>query len=164
MAVVSTAAGGYNAAVLEAQHLRLGWWSVFGFGALGLVLEVLHGLKIGAYVDAANDTRRLMWTLAHAHGTLLGLVHIAFAVSLPFLGALAEAPRRRASRALTAATILLPGGFFLGGIRFYAGDPGVGIALVPVGAVALLIAAWIVARAVGASGPASSPPRTQRRP
>ena len=26
--------------------------------------------------------RRLMWTLAHAHGTLLGLVHIAFAVTV----------------------------------------------------------------------------------
>ena len=117
-------------------------------GALGLVLEILHGLKIGAYLDAANDTRRLMWTLAHAPGTLVGLVHIAFAVSLPALPALAPDRLRLVSRSLIATTPLLAGGFFLGGVRFYAGDPGLGIALVPVGAVLLLLSAFHVARAV----------------
>ena len=133
---------------LSPIHLRFGWWSVFVFGALGLMLETLHGFKVGAYVNGGNETRRLMWTLAHAHGTLLGLVHIAFAVSLPALAPMGGA-ERRASRALIGASLLLPGGFFLGGVRFYAGDPGVGVALVPVGAALLLVAAWTVARAAG---------------
>ena len=38
------------------------------FGTLGLVLETLHGFKIGAYLDVSNETRRLMWRLAHVHG------------------------------------------------------------------------------------------------
>ena len=137
-------------------HLRFGWWSVLVFGALGLVLETLHGFKVGAYVNGANETRRLMWTLAHAHGSVLGLVHIAFAVSLPALPPMGEA-ERRTSRALVGASLLLPGGFFLGGVRFYAGDPGIGVAFVPVGAAFLLVAAWTVARAAGRAGrPASS--------
>jgi hypothetical protein len=126
------------------RHLAVGWWSILGFGAFGLILEILHGWKAGVYVDVSNDTRRLMWTLAHAHGTLLGLVHIAFAVSMPYLTALDASRRRAASRSFVAATILLPGGFFLGGVRFYAGDPGIGVALVPVGAVALMVGAWFV--------------------
>jgi hypothetical protein len=130
---------------LNRLHLRFGWWSVAVFGALGLVLETLHGFKIGAYLDGANETRRLMWTLAHAHGTLLGLVHIAFAVSLPMLPPTGRG-QRQASRALVGASVLLPGGFFLGGVRFYAGDPGVGVVLVPIGAVLLLLAAATVAR------------------
>jgi hypothetical protein len=46
--------------------------------------------------------------------------------------------RRPTAVALCAATILLPGGFLLGGAWFYEGDPGIGIALVPLGAVALI--------------------------
>ena len=117
------------------------------FGTLGLLLESLHGFKVGAYLDASNETRRLMWTLAHAHGTLLGLVHVAFGATVrladPATGRLATV-----SRSLVWASVLLPGGFFLGGIRFYAGDPGVGVVLVPVGAVLLIAAATLVALAL----------------
>jgi hypothetical protein len=126
--------------------LAFGWWSVFLFAAVGLTLETLHGFKVAAYLDVSNETRRLMWTLAHAHGTLLGLIHIAFSVSLPTLGA---GSHHLISRALTGASVLLPGGFFLGGVQFYAGDPGIGVALVPIGAVLLLSAAWLIARSVG---------------
>jgi hypothetical protein len=127
-------------------HLRVGWWSLFVFAALGLVLETLQGFKAPLYVDVSNDTRRLMWTLAHAHGVGLALVHILFALSLP---ALPGDPRRDrlVSRGLTAASVLLPGGFFLGGAFYYAGDPGPGILLVPVGAVFLLMAVYFLARA-----------------
>ena len=52
----------------------------------------------------------------------------------------------RISVALVAASVLLPGGFFAGGIAFYEGDPGVGVVIVPVGAVLLLIALFTVAR------------------
>jgi len=45
---------------------------------------------------------------------------------------------------LTGATVLLPGGFFLGGAMIYAGDPGVGILLVPVGALLLLVAVGLL--------------------
>ena len=115
------------------------------FGLLGLALETLHGFKVGAYLDVSNDTRRLMWTLAHAHGTLLGVVHLGFAFTLRHLDP--DAPSiRSASSALIGASVVLPAGFFLGGIRFYAGDPGVGVALVPIGAVLLIYAAVVVAR------------------
>ncbi|MGE3844959.1 MAG: hypothetical protein AB7I50_25625, partial [Vicinamibacterales bacterium] len=98
-----------------ARHLTIGWWSIFVFGALGLVLETMHGFKLTVYLDVANETRRLMWTLAHAHGTLLGLVHIAFAVSAPMLPALSFRQQETVSKALIGASVLLPGGFFLGG-------------------------------------------------
>ena len=57
------------------RHLRFGWWSVLVFLTLGTALEVMHGFKVDWYLNVANETRRLMWTLAHAHGVLLGLVH-----------------------------------------------------------------------------------------
>ena len=118
------------------------------FAALGLTLETLHAFKVRTYLDVGNETRRLMWTLAHAHGTLLGLVHIAFGLTLVQLPRLQPAAVRMASQALVGASVFLPLGFFLGGVRFYAGDPGLGIALVPVGAVLLLAALWQIARAV----------------
>ena len=40
---------------------------------------------------------------------------------------------------------LLPLGFLLGGIYTYGGDPGDGILLVPVGAVLLLVAVFVMA-------------------
>lgn len=134
---------------------------MFGFGVLGLVLELMHGFKVGAYLDAGNETRRLMWTLAHAHGTLLGLVHIAFAATLG-LSPISEGKRQLISRTLGGASVLLPGGFFLGGLRFYSGDPGIGIAVVPPGAVLLFIAAWTVARAVSREGGAPSAQKPTR--
>src|SRR5246500_5218576 len=62
---------------LADRNLRFGWWSLLVFLSLGAVLETLHGFKIGWYVDVGNEMRRLMFTLAHAHGTALALVNIA---------------------------------------------------------------------------------------
>ena len=45
--------------------------------------------------------------------------------------------RPSVSFALIWAAILLPAGFFLGGIVIYDGDPGLGVWLVPVGAALL---------------------------
>jgi hypothetical protein len=134
----------------SARHLRFGWWSLFLFATAGLVLEGLHGFKVRAYLDASNETRRLMWTLAHAHGTLLAIVNIITGLmwrSAPKLAA----HGRLTSSSLVAASVLLPGGFFLGGISFYGGDPGVGTALVPIGAVLFLFALFSLARAVSAA-------------
>ncbi|HEY7171165.1 MAG TPA: hypothetical protein VH417_09990 [Vicinamibacterales bacterium] len=133
------------------RHLAIGWWSILLFSALGLLLELLHGFKIAAYLDVGNETRRLMWTLAHAHGTLLGLIHIAFAATLGAVTTFSPEQQRTISKTLVAATIVLPGGFFAAGIRFYSGDPGIAAAVVPVGAALLLLAVWLIARNLGQS-------------
>lgn len=119
-------------------HLRFGWWSLLVFLSLGIVLEGLHGFKVGFYLDVDNEVRRLTWTLAHAHGALLGLVHVAWAATLHLAEPRGWAPIL-GSRALGIASVLLPAGFFLGGIGTAGGDPGVGIILVPVGALALFV-------------------------
>ena len=61
---------------------------------------------------------------------------------------MAGARRRFASRCLVAASILLPAGFFLGGFGIHGGDPGLGVLLVPVGAVLLFAAVVVVACAL----------------
>ena len=130
---------------LVRRHLRLGWWCLLLFLTLGLLLDALHGFKLGYYLDVSNATRRHMWTLAHAHGTLLALLHIAFAVSVRLLGRPHPRMLRWASGCLTASTGLLPGGFFLGGLYIYSGDPGLGIILVPAGALLLFVAVALTA-------------------
>ena len=130
-----------------ARHLRFGWWSLLVFLSVGFVLELLHGFKAGFYLDVTNETRRLMWTLAHAHGALLGLVHVAWALCLRAFPDLGDGNRRMVSRCLVGASVLLPGGFFAGGVQLYGGDPGLGIAAAPVGAACLATAVFLTARA-----------------
>jgi hypothetical protein len=132
---------------LAATHRRWGWGCLALFALAGLLLESAHGFKLAAFVD--HETRRTMWRLAHAHGALLGLIHLALASQL------ASADARVGevvSPALRVATVCLPGGFALGGAWFYEGDPGLGIALVPVGAVALIFACARLAWVSGRSG------------
>ncbi|XOV71222.1 MAG: hypothetical protein ACFHW5_21325 [Verrucomicrobiota bacterium] len=121
------------------KHLKWGWWSLLVFLTMGFVIEILHGFKVGAYLDVSNTTRRLMWTLSHAHGTLLALVHIAFAVTTPHLPATSHQKLQTISRCFIAAGILIPVGFFLGGAITYGGDPGLGIFLLPIGAFTLFL-------------------------
>ena len=116
------------------------------FLTLGFGLEILHGFKIRAYLDVSNETRRFMWTLAHAHGSLLSLVHVLFGVCLRVMPELGTRNLRLASWSLVGASFLLPGGFFLGGMFFYSGDPGLGVALVPVGGTLLGLAIYMIAR------------------
>lgn len=132
-------------------HLRFGWWSLLLFATFGLALESLHGFKVSAYLDVSNETRRLMWTLAHAHGTLLSLVHVVFGLSVRVAPELSARDRPLISWGLVGASVLLPGGFFLAGTMFYGGDPGVGVLLVPVGAVSLIVAVFLLARQVSSS-------------
>lgn len=131
---------------LRRRHLRLGWWCLALFALLGIVLEVFHGLKVGYYLNVSNETRRLMWTLAHTHGTLLAVVNVGFALSLAHLRDAQGAWTRRASAFLVGAQWLLPGGFLLGGVVVQGADPSPGIFLVPVGAVLLVLGAAAVAR------------------
>lgn len=130
----------------ERLHLRLGWWCVALFGLAGLLLEGLHGFKSGWLLDVSSETRRHMLTLAHAHGTLLGLLNIGFAWTCSRVPEAKLGPWP--SRCLVGATIGLPVGFALGGVFAQAGDPGLGIVLVPIGALCLIAAAVLTARAV----------------
>jgi hypothetical protein len=132
------------------RHVARGWWALLFFLSLGIVLEAMHGLKVGYYLDASSETRRLMWTLAHAHGVLLALTHVVFGVTIHVFGAETRGVAM-ASRCLSAATILLPGGFLLGGFAIHGGDPGLGVLLVPPGAALLFAAVLLTARAVTAS-------------
>jgi hypothetical protein len=130
------------------RHFALGWLLIAVSALFGLGLEAMHGLKLGAYLDLDVATRRHMWTLAHAHGTLLGVLQVAFAATLRGVPTLAEGSAgARAGRLLGVASLLMPTGFFLGGLWFYAGDPGLGVLLVPIGGVALVVALVVVARA-----------------
>jgi len=122
-------------AQLADRNLRFGWWSLLVFLSLGAILETLQGFKIGWYVDVGDETRRLMFTLAHAHGTLLAVVNIAAGLTARIAERFTLRPS--VSFALIWAAILLPAGFFLGGIVIYDGDPGLGVWLVPIGAALL---------------------------
>lgn len=126
-------------------HLRVGWWSLLAFLTLGLLLEGLHGFKVGWYLDVAHGTRRLLWTLAHAHGTLLSILNLLFAVTLSLGPETGEGSRRLASRSLVGATVLMPVGFFLGGLSTFAGDPGLAVVLAIPGGFLLFLAVLVVA-------------------
>jgi hypothetical protein len=130
---------------LVRKHLAFGWWALAIYTLVGLVLEAAHGLKVAWYLDVTSATRRLSLTLGHAHGTLLGLVNIAFALSLRH-AKLSPGALARASLALRLATVLMPLGFLAGGFVVYAGDPGIGIVLVPPSAVILIIGVATFAR------------------
>jgi hypothetical protein len=117
---------------------RTGWLLLAISLPFGVTLEALHGFKVQAYL--ASDTRREMWRLAHAHGTLLGILCLVFV-------ALADrhvaAPiRPKAAALIRWGAVLMPLGFFLGGILNSEGDPSLGVLLVPVGAL-LLVAALV---------------------
>ena len=144
--------GKAQAVALASRHLRVGWWSLLLFVTLGLALETLHGFKVGWYLNVANETRRLMWTLSHAHGNLLSLINMGFAATLFIMPESRTRWRRLVSPFLLAATILLPGGFFLGGTVIYSGDPGLGILLVPIGGLLLFVAVAVTAVGVSRSG------------
>ena len=53
-----------------------------------------------------------------------------------------------ASRLLRAASVMMPLGFFLGGLGHFGADPGLGVLLVPPGGLALVAALVMTARAI----------------
>jgi hypothetical protein len=123
------------------RHHLAGWCGLLLFLALGAALDALHGFKAGFYLDPDNKLRREMWTLAHAHGTLLALVNVGFAAGVTRLGRWTPGGLRVASFFLLDAAVLIPLGFFLGGISPSESDPWIGVLLVPIGA--LLLAAGV---------------------
>lgn len=131
-------------------NLRAGVVALFVFATLGLVLEALHGFKLGFYLDVDQETRRLLWRLGHAHGTLLGLLNVGYALAAKAWPQLAN---RLAERALLTALLLMPLGFLLGGAFAKGGDPGASVALAAAGGVALLFGLGRVAWCACASRP-----------
>ena len=119
------------------KALIWGWGLLTVFLPLGLTLEALHALKIPVYLD--SHMRRELWTLAHAHGNLLGLLCLVF-------GAVGQrivsdpGTRAAVSLWLRLGAVLMPLGFFLGGVLNHEGDPSLAILLVPLGGVILLYA------------------------
>lgn len=148
--ILGTAEISPEARRLIIRHLRFGWGSLLVFLTLGIVLEAMHGFKVGWYLNPSNETRRLLWTLAHAHGTLLGLIHIALAATLPMIVSV-ERIAAIASPCLMGSSVLLPGGFFLGGWFIFESDPGLGTLLTPAGAVLLMISVFVVFRSISAA-------------
>jgi hypothetical protein len=118
------------------KTLRTGWLLLAIALPLGVTLEALHGFKVQAYV--ASEMRREMWRLAHAHGTLLGILCLVFS-SLAEKH-VAESPRASIAKLIRWGAVLMPVGFFAGGILNSEGDPSLGILLVPIGAALLIVA------------------------
>lgn len=127
-------------------NLRAGFWALCSFSALGLGLEALHAFKLGLYLDAGNETRRLLWRLAHAHGALLGVLNICYALAANAFPRITDA---LAGRALLSALLLMPSGFFLGGAFAQGGDPGASVGLAAAGGVALLFGLAKIAAKAG---------------
>ena len=116
--------------------LRTGWALLAVSLPFGVTLEALHAFKVPSYLG--SDMRREMWRLAHAHGTLLGVLCLVYAALAE--RHVAEGKRASIGRQIAWGAVLMPAGFFLGGILNSEGDPSLGVLLVPVGALLLIVA------------------------
>jgi hypothetical protein len=143
-------------AVARRHHLA-GWSLVLVFLVVGAFLEFLHGFKLGFYLD--HRIRREMWRLAHAHGTLLGLIQIGFAAGLTQFGRWSAGRIKLVSFFLLDAAVLIPLGFFLGGLFPSEVDPWGGILLVPPGALLLFIAVVLIIVSACGEGDKTEPKR-----
>lgn len=129
------------------RAVRTGWILLAVWLPLGVTLEVLLAFKTQGYLR--GELRRELWRLAHAHGAGLGLLLLVFAALAP--RHMAPAATERIARDLGLGAVLLPLGFFLGGVLNREGDPSLGILLVPLGALFLLVALVRAAAATSAS-------------
>lgn len=124
----------------EAAEVRalmgVGWCLLAVSIPVGMTLEALHALKVPVYLG--SSLRRELWTLAHAHGNLLGILCVVFALAGPRV--LSVVRQRTIARWLAVGAVAMPLGFFLGGVLNSEGDPSIGISLVPIGGVCLLYA------------------------
>jgi hypothetical protein len=120
--------------------IRQAWISLAFWIAFGVLLEGFRAFRSSVYLD--DPVRRDMFRLAHSHGTLLNFLLLAAALcsrlDLIRLGA-------KTSIGLRAAVVVLPAGFFFGGVWHFKDEPGLAILLVPIGAVLLLVTAIYIA-------------------
>ena len=129
----------------ELEQARLaarkhGFGLLFASACLGFLLELAHALKLSVYLDVPLRRELLVW--AHAHGVGLSLVLLAYAACGAVDGASAAV-----ERTLAIGCLLIPTGFALGSLNLHESDPGIGIVLVPVGALCVLRALFSVLRA-----------------
>lgn len=127
--------------------LRAGWTLVTVSLGFGLLLESFHLMKLPLYLEI--HLRRELWTLAHAHGTLLGAVAIVAGLTVERLVP-EPANRTLIARLLTWGAVLVPLGFLGGGVANAEGDPSLAIVLVPMGSLLALGGAGLLARAAWA--------------
>ena len=130
--------------------LRVGYLLLAVTIPFGVVLEALHGFKVEAFM--ASEMRRELFRLAHAHGAFLGILCLVYGAlserrrppdgAKPEALAAHENEQGSASFWLATGAVLMPVGFFLGGILNSEGDPSLGIVLVPVGAACLVVALY----------------------
>jgi hypothetical protein len=118
------------------KTLRTGWLLLAVSLPFGLTLEAMHAFKSGFYLG--SEMRRELWRLAHAHGTILGIVCLLFAALAK--EHVAEAGRASIARQIRWGAVLMPLGFFAGGILNSEGDPSLGVLVVPLGALLLIVA------------------------
>jgi hypothetical protein len=121
------------------KTLRTGWLLLAIALPFGVTLEALHGFKVQAYLS--SEMRREMWRLAHAHGTLLGILCLVFAALAD--RHVPDTIRPGVATMIRWGAVLMPLGFFLGGVLNSEGDPSLGILIVPIGAVLLI---WALVR------------------
>ena len=128
----------------QSIHRAIGWTMLLVWLLFGMLLEMLHGFKLSAYL--LDEIRREFWSLAHFHGVAFGILHLIY-VRWADADELSAAQRKTASRLLIWGSLLMPLGFFLGGAWHFEGDPGVGIFLAPIGGVMILVLAGVQAYA-----------------
>jgi hypothetical protein len=94
-------------------HRRYGVTALLVFLLFGYALEALHGFKTPAYL--LDPMRRELWTLTHLHGAFLALLNLFYS-AWNDRDRLQASRGRMASGSLLAGSVLLPLGFFLGGL------------------------------------------------
>jgi hypothetical protein len=112
---------------------------LFASACLGFCVELAHAFKLSPYLDV--PLRRELLTWAHAHGVGLALILLAYAAT-----GIVDAASARNARVLMLGGVLMPAGFALASIDLHESDPGLGILLVPVGALLVLRALYVAMR------------------
>lgn len=133
------------------RHARAafqGWLSLAVWMSFGLLLESLMAYKSPAYLD--DPLRRELFRLAHAHGSLLGVVLVIAAMWARGSG---EWQSRLALFALRFGAAVMPLGFLAAGLWHPESDPGLGIWLVPAGALPLIFGLISIALSSRANRP-----------
>lgn len=123
-----------------------GWLSLAFWMSFGLLLESLMAYKSPAYLDDLQ--RRELFRLAHAHGSLLGVVLVVAAVWAKGISARLS---RLAIIALRLGSVVMPMGFLAAGLWHPESDPGLAIWLVPAGALPLIFGLTSIALSSRAS-------------
>ena len=114
---------------------RQGWISLAIWMSAGLLFEGLIGFRAPAYLQDA--TRRELFRLAHAHGTVLNILLLVAAL---YLSKNLVAPPSAAIWCLRIGVVLMPLGFLLGGVWHYESDPNPLIVAAPLGGLLVIFA------------------------